>query len=247
MNLENKVALVVGSTSGIGRGIAKRFAKEGALVIVSGRRADKGKAVAEEIQAAGGKAEFMRMDARVDADQSSVLKEIIRKYGKLDILAYNAGIGPMHDLNVEEKMWDDILNTNMKGAFFMAQKAIPELKKTKGRILFTTSLAGFSSVVSDAAVAYGTSKAGLMHVTKIIARQVAKDGICVNAISPGLIKTDILNGIPDEIITSMTNVIPLKRIGLPDDIANTAAFLVSGEASYITGQIVSVCGGYSDL
>jgi 3-oxoacyl-[acyl-carrier protein] reductase len=247
MMLKEKVALVVGSTSGIGEGIAKRFACEGAKVIVTGRRPERGQQVVEAIQANGSQAQYMKLDASDNTDQARVLEAVIGEYGKLDILVNNAGIAPYADLSVDEKTWDSIFDTNLRGAFFMAQKAVPALAKTKGNILFTTSLAGLSAVGAKTGIAYGASKAGLMQVTKIMARLVAKDGIRVNAVSPGLIKTEILDSLPEELLQALISEIPLSRAGTPEDIANTAAFLASDEASFITGQIISVCGGAGDL
>lgn len=249
--LEGKVAIVVGSTSGIGKTIGERFAEEGATVIITGRRDEVGKKVVDEITKAGGKADFYKLDVMDIDNCNEVIDAVIAKYGKLDILDYNAGIAnvsrsaPPRLGDITEEFWDAILDTNLKSAFFMAQKALPELINTKGNIIFTASLAGTSAMTGKDGIPYGSSKAAVLHMMKMMALNVADKGVRVNAVSPGMTQTDILSTCTPEMLEQLTEVIPLKCISRPQDIANAALFLASDDASQITGQYISICGGAS--
>jgi len=245
--MKDKVVLVVGSTSGIGKSMAEVFAAEGAISIVTGRREEKGKTVVAEIEAKGGKADFIAVDATDLVSSAAAIDKVVEKYKKIDVLIYNAGIAPStKDLNsIDEKTWDDVFNTNLKSAFFMIQKALPTLAEAKGNIIFTSSLAGVSAKTAGASVPYGAGKAATAHMVKILALNCAKDGVRVNAVSPGVTMTDILTGVPESIMEFLKSGIPLHMIGEPEDIANAALFLASDKAKFITGQTLCIDGGAS--
>lgn len=247
--LTDKIAIVVGSTSGIGKAIAVRYAKEGATVIVTGRRKERGLMTVEEIESFGGASEFYELDARNIEACYSLIDYVVEKYGKLDIIEYNSGISSLGDFNetvfgnITEKLWDAVFETNLKSAFFMSQKAMPELVKTKGTIIYTSSGAGFSAKNSVSSLAYGASKAAMIQMTKIMALTMAGEGVRVNTIAPGLTETEILSNITDEIKAGLRASVPMNKMVLSEDIADTALFLASEESKMITGQCISVCGG----
>lgn len=247
MEMKDRIVLVVGSTSGIGKAMAELFAAEGAVSIVTGRREDRGRAVVAEIEATGGKADFFTVDVTKIEESAAVIDKVIDKYGKIDVLIYNAGIAPpARDIySIDERTWDSVFDTNLKAAFFICQKAVPELAKTKGSILFTSSLAGVSAKTAGSAVPYGAGKAGVSHMVKILALTCAKQGVRVNAVAPGVTMTDILTGVPEQTINYLKSGIPLNMIGEPKDIANAALFLASDQARFITGQTLCIDGGAS--
>lgn len=245
MKLKDKVALVVGSTSGIGKTIAEKFASEGAVVIVTGRREEQGNAVVSGIEQNGGRAEFMKLDVTNIQGCKDIIDTIVSKYNKLDILAYNAGIATPCPLDTgDEKTWDAIMTTNLKSAFFMSQKAIPELEKTKGNIIYTASMIGTTPNCGNN-LAYGASKAGIIHLAKILALDVGPRGVRVNCISPGVTQTDILSNASEEVLARLSASIPMKALCTPESMADAALFLASDDAKFITGQTLSICGGRS--
>lgn len=242
--LDGKVAVVVGSTSGIGQGVAEKYAAEGAKVVVTGRRAEKGEAVVKAIEEKGGVACFMQLDVTSEENVKSVMDETVKKYGKLDIVVINAGVAmaaTMEQLDTE--LWDKHYNTNIRAHFWCAKYALPYLLETKGNIIFTSSMAAIK--VFDQQFAYGSTKAAVSHLSKMLAISYADKGVRVNAIAPGVIDTEILAGAPDGYIQAIADGIPMKRIGQPEDIAKLATFLASDGASYITGQVIACCGGAS--
>ncbi len=242
--LEGKVAVVVGSTSGIGQGVAEEYAAQGAKVVVTGRREEKGEAIVKAIEAKGGVACFMKLDVTCEENVKSVMDETVAKYGKLDVVVINAGVAmaaTMEDLDTA--LWDKHYNTNIRAHFWCAKYALPYLLETKGNIVFTSSMAAIK--VFDQQFAYGSTKAAVSHFAKMLAISYADKGVRVNAIAPGVIDTDILAGAPDGYIQAIADGIPMKRIGQPSDVAKLATFLASDDASYITGQVIACCGGAS--
>lgn len=243
---ENKVVLVVASTSGIGRASAERFADEGASVIITGRREELGREVAEGIASRGGSADFIRLDASDSKSRSEAISAVIDRFGRIDVLHYNAGVTENRDDalgRVTEEVWDRLYGTNIKGAFFTFQEAYPALKVSRGCAVFTCSTAGLSATGRGTSIVYATTKAALAYLVKILARDSAADGVRVNGFAPGLTQTDILNGVDEATIDWLRSSIPLGFIGQPADQAAAAAFLCSDEARYITGQVFSVDGG----
>ncbi len=244
--MNDKVVLVVGSTSGIGKAMAETFANAGAIAIVTGRREALGKEIAANIEAAGGKADFFTVDATNMDSCRALIDDVVAKYGKLDVLVYNAGIASTDNFKTtDEANWDRIMTTNLKAAFFTAQKALPELTKTKGNIIFTSSLAGISAKNAGGGVCYGASKAAMDHMVQILALGAGKDGVRVNAVAPGVTMTDILAACTEETLAYLKKNIPLGILGEPSDIANAALFLADDTARFITGQTLSIDGGAS--
>jgi 3-oxoacyl-[acyl-carrier protein] reductase len=244
MRFENQVAVVTGAGRGIGHAIALRLAKEGARVASVSRTESNAQKTADEIN-------LLRADAAkayaVDvADQAAVQKaaaEIFEEFGRVDILVNNAGV-TRDGLSMRMSMddWDTVLNTNLKGAFNFTQAVMRSMiKQRSGRIINISSIAGLTGNAGQAN--YAASKAGLIGLTKTLARELASRGITVNAVAPGLIETDMTTVLSEEIRQSILQKVPLGRLGEPEDIAGAVAYLASPEAKYITGQVLTVDGG----
>jgi 3-oxoacyl-[acyl-carrier protein] reductase len=244
MRFANQVAIVTGAGRGIGHAIALRLASEGARVAVVSRTEQNALKTAEEINA---KFPGLAVAYAVDVAQSAAVKklgeQIIADFSRVDILVNNAGL--TRDglfMRMSEEDWDVVLDTNLKGAFNFIQAIIrPMLKQRSGHIINIASVAGLMGNPGQAN--YAASKAGLIGLTKTIAREVASRGITCNAVAPGFITTDMTDVLPEAIKTGVIGQIPLARFGEPDDIASAVAFLASSEAKYITGQTLTVDGG----
>lgn len=242
--LTGKVALVTGASRGIGAQIAKSLAEEGASVIVNYNGSkEKAQTVVDEIQAAGGTAEMYQCSVSDFTACGEMIQELIKKYGHIDILVNNAGItrdGLL--MKMSEEDFDAVVETNLKGAFnTIRHMSRYFLKQRSGKIVNISSVSGILGNAGQAN--YSASKAGVIGLTKSVARELASRGIHVNAIAPGFIATDMTEAMPEEAKEKMTETIPLKRIGTPKDIANLAVFLASEKADYITGQVFAVDGG----
>lgn len=242
--LENKVALVTGASRGIGREIALTLAGYGAAVIVnyngSKERADE---VVEMITAAGGRAVAVQADVASAEGVSGLFEEALQSFGRVDILVNNAGITKDNlILKMSEEEYDAVMDTNLKGAFLcMKQAAKLMLKQKGGRIINISSISG---IIGNAGQAnYCAAKAGMIGMTKALARELGSRGITVNAVAPGFIETEMTDKLPEQIKAGMLAQIPLKRAGAVKDIAEAVAFLASERASYITGQTLQVNGG----
>ena len=243
-NLEGKVALVTGASRGIGRQIAITLADCGAEVIVnycgSKEKADE---VVSLIEANGGKAYAIQCDVANYNETENMTKEILEKYGKVDILVNNAGVTRDNlIIKMSEEDFDKVVTTNLKGAFNTIKHLYKNFIKLRaGRIINISSVSG---VMGNAGQAnYSASKAGVIGLTKSTARELASRGICVNAIAPGFVETDMTDKLSEGALENAKTMIPLKRFGAPEDIANMAAFLSSDLAGYITGQVICVDGG----
>jgi 3-oxoacyl-[acyl-carrier protein] reductase len=244
MRFENQVAVVTGAGRGIGHAIAVRLAKEGARVASVSRTEANAQKTADEINAA--RADAAKAYAVDIADQAAVQKaaeQIFADFGRVDILVNNAGV-TRDGLSMRMSMddWDTVLNTNLKGAFNFTQAVMrPMIKQRSGRIINISSIAGLIGNAGQAN--YAASKAGLIGLTKTLARELASRGITVNAVAPGLIETDMTTVLSEEIRQNILKNVPLGKLGEPDDIAGAVAYLASAEAKYITGQVLTVDGG----
>ncbi len=241
---EKKVALITGSTRGIGKAIALRLASSGMIVVVNGATSEERiSEVVNKIRENGGEAIGIKADVSRKEDVDKVFSKITEELGRLDILINNAGITRDNLLmRMSEEDWDEVIRINLKSVFLCSKAAFRLMRKNRwGRIVNISSIVG---IIGNAGQAnYAASKAGMIGVTKSLAKEFASSGILVNAIAPGFIVTDMTSKLTDKVKEAFLSMIPLKRFGEPEDIANVVAFLVSDEASYITGQVISVNGG----
>ncbi|EHQ91431.1 3-oxoacyl-[acyl-carrier-protein] reductase [Desulfosporosinus youngiae] len=244
MMLKDRVAIVTGSGRGIGRAIALELAASGAKVVVNyAGRPDKAEETLEMIRGAGGEGLVVQADVSQQADVDRLVRTTLEHFGRIDILVNNAGI--TRDtllLRMKEADWDAVMATNLKGVF-LCTKAVSKgmLKQRSGAIVNISSVVGLSGNAGQAN--YAAAKAGIIGFTKSVAKEFASRGIRVNAVAPGYISTDMTEALAEGTQTEILRAIPLGRIGNPEDVAKVVRFLVSPEASYITGQTLSVDGG----
>jgi 3-oxoacyl-[acyl-carrier protein] reductase len=244
MRFKNQVAVVTGAGRGIGHAIAVRLAKEGARVASVSRTESNAQKTADEINSLrADAAKAYAVDVADQAEVQKVAAQIFEDFGRVDILVNNAGV-TRDGLSMRMSMddWDTVLNTNLKGAFNFTQAIMrPMIKQRSGRIINISSIAGLIGNAGQAN--YAASKAGLIGLTKTLARELASRGITVNAVAPGLIETDMTTVLSEEIRQGILQKVPLGKLGEPDDIAGAVAYLASPEAKYITGQVLTVDGG----
>lgn len=242
--LKNKIVLITGAGRGIGRAIAIALAKEGAEVVINYNGSEeRAKEVKQTIEENGGKASIYKCNVSDFAACETMIKDIVKEYGHLDILVNNAGItkdGLI--MKMKEEDFDSVLNVNLKGTFnTIRHSARQMLKQRSGKIINISSVSGILGNVGQAN--YAASKAGVIGLTKTMARELGSRGITVNAIAPGFVDTEMTEVLSEEIRENACKQIILGRFGKPEDIANTAVFLASDKADYITGQVISVDGG----
>ena len=242
--LKNKIALITGAGRGIGRAIAIALAKEGAEVVINYNGSEeRAKEVKQTIEENGGKASIYKCNVSDFAACEAMIKDIVKACGRLDILVNNAGItkdGLI--MKMKEEDFDSVLNVNLKGTFnTIRHSARQMLKQRSGKIINISSVSGILGNVGQAN--YAASKAGVIGLTKTMARELGSRGITVNAIAPGFVDTEMTEVLSEEIRENACKQIILGRFGKPEDIANTAVFLASDKADYITGQVISVDGG----
>ena len=242
--LEGKIALITGASRGIGRGIAKAFAAQGAAVAFTYLSSvEKGQALEAELAGEGIRAKGYRSDAS-DFDQAQALvDEVIKDFGRIDILVNNAGI-TRDDLvmRMKEEDFDAVLATNLKGAFLCCKTAARTMIKQRfGRVVNVSSVVGLRGNAGQSN--YAASKAGLIGLTKSLAKELATRGVTVNAVAPGFIDTDMTAVLPETARTALLDTIPMKRLGTGADVAAAVAFFASEEAGYLTGQVLCVDGG----
>lgn len=246
MKLKDKVALITGSTRGIGKAFAIGFAKEGANIIVHGRNLEKAKTVAEEIKGLGVKSLAIGADVSLSQDVTRMVDEAIGQFGKIDILINNAGVNPfiLEAEKIKEEGWNQVMDVNLKGVFLCSQAVGKKMiEQGGGKIINISSVVGFLG--EQGFLPYSVSKAGVMMLTRVLAYEWSKYHISVNAIAPGFIaggmNTPILN--KETLVSGLTQQVPLKRLGKPEEIVQVALFLASEDSSYINGTTIVADGG----
>jgi 3-oxoacyl-[acyl-carrier protein] reductase len=243
MSLSGRVALVTGASQGIGRACAVKLSQSGATLALAARNQEKLHELVAEIETTGSKAAAFPLDVGDEEQVKSVCKSVIAQFGKIDILVNNAGITrDQLVMRMKRADWDSVLNTNLTSAYLCTQQAISSMLKQRwGRIINITSIFGQMGQAGQAN--YAASKAGLIGLTMAIAREVGSRNITCNAVAPGFIETAMTSGLGDAFKQNAVKMIPLGRVGSPEDVANAVAFLASEEASYITGHVLNVNGG----
>ncbi|MDR0573819.1 MAG: 3-oxoacyl-[acyl-carrier-protein] reductase [Tannerella sp.] len=242
--LEGKTALITGAARGIGKAIALKFASEGANIAFTDLAIDEnGKTTEKELESFGIKAKGFASNAANFQETRQTVEEIVKDFGRIDILVNNAGItrdGLM--MRMSEEQWDMVININLKSAFNFIHAVSPVMMKQKsGSIINMSSVVGVSGNAGQAN--YSASKAGMIGLAKSIAKELGSRGIRANAIAPGFIITEMTGALPDKVREEWERRIPLRRGGTPEDVANVSLFLASDLSSYVTGQVIAVCGG----
>lgn len=243
MKLKDKVALITGGARGIGQAIALTFAREGADIVVADVNLEVAQKTALEIEALGRKALALEMDVTDFAQVEAGVNKILDKFGKVDILINNAGITKDNlILRMSQAEWDAVINVNLKGTFNCI-KAVsrPMIKQRSGKIVSIASIIGLMGNPGQAN--YAASKAGIIALTKTVAKELSSRNINANAVAPGFIQTDMTAKLSEEVKAKMLEAIPLAKLGMPQDVANVCLFLASEDAGYITGQVITVDGG----
>ena len=243
--LEGKVAIITGASRGIGEGVALKLAEEGAQIAFSYVSSDdKASALVEKLQAFGVKAKAYKSNAGILEECESLVNDVLSEFGKVDICINNAGISRDNLLlRMTADQWDEVMTTNLRSVFNMTKQVIrPMMKARSGSIINMSSIIGIIGNAGQSS--YAASKAGVIGFTKSIAKEVGSRNIRCNAIAPGFVETDMTNYLKEgEGSEKYKSNIPLGRFGTTEDIANVALFLASGMSSYVTGQVISVCGG----
>jgi 3-oxoacyl-[acyl-carrier protein] reductase len=245
--VENKIAVVTGAARGIGEGIAIKLAEQGAHIAftyVSDSSADKAKALEEKLQALGVKAKAYKSNAGDFAASEAFVNDVVKEFGTIDICVNNAGISKDNLLlRMTQEQWDEVININLKSVYNMTKHVIrPMMKAKKGSIINMSSIIGIRGNAGQSS--YAASKAGIIGFTKSIAAELGSRNVRCNAIAPGFIETDMTHYLKDgEASKAFLEKIPLGRFGTAEEIANTTLFLASDMSSYITGQVISACGG----
>lgn len=241
--LENRVAIITGGTAGIGAATAIRFAQEGAKVILWARNAERGNAFIEKMKGMDLEAEFDAIDSSNYEAVCEAAKRVNDKYGKIDILINNAGItndSTLKKMTIEQ--WQQVIDINLSGSFYCIKAITPYmLEKGYGRIVNASSVVALYGNFGQ--TNYVATKAGLIGMTKTLARELGKKGITVNAVAPGFIETDMVAKMPENVLDGMRAKVPVGRLGQPEEIASAYLFLASEEAAYINGATLSVDGG----
>lgn len=241
--LENKIAVITGGADGIGKATALRFAAEGATTIIWDMNIEKGNETVSEIVATGGRAIFMKVNTASYAEVEAATKQSVELYGKIEILINNAGITRDSSLKkMTPEIWQQVIDVNLTGVFNCCKCVSDNMVEHGwGRIINASSVVALYGNFGQ--TNYVATKAGLIGMTKTLAKELGKKGITVNAVAPGFIATEMVKKMPADVLKSMEEKVPLKRLGLPEEIAATYAFLSSDDAAYINGTVISVDGG----
>jgi 3-oxoacyl-[acyl-carrier protein] reductase len=243
MEFKEQVALVTGSARGIGRAIAEALVRKGVSLAVADVNLDEAKATSADLAKNGVKTMALRLDVSNSKEVISAFEEILKEFGRLDILVNNAGItrdGLL--LRMKEEDWDAVIDVNLKGVFLCAKEAVKAMAKQRyGRIVNIASVVAFMGNPGQAN--YSASKAGIVGLTKTLAKEYASRGITANAVAPGFITTAMTDALPDNVKEEMKKAIPMARFGTIEDVANSVVFLASPSCGYITGQVIHVNGG----
>jgi len=245
MRLKGKIAIVTGAGQGIGRSIALKMAQEGADVAIVDVNLDTGERVRKEVEALGRKALYFAVDVVDQGQVKGMVAEVSRAWGKIDILVNNAGFDRGATLQkVKEEDWDAVLGVHLKGSLNCIQTVAPHMiEKSYGKIVNISSIWGKSGAISE--ISYSSAKAGIIGLTKSVARELGRYQINVNVVLPGLILTPIIAKMAEKYQNMIIENTPLKRIGQPEEVANVVAFLASDEASFMTGAAIEVSGGWN--
>lgn len=241
--LKNKIAIITGGADGIGKATAIRFALEGAIAVIWDLNEDKGILLTEEIRSDGGEADFYKVNTADYQQVENAAAAVVEKYGQVDILINNAGItrdASLKKMTVEQ--WHQVIDVNLNGVFYCTKAVSPYMMdKGYGRIISTSSVVALYGNFGQ--TNYVATKAGVIGMTKTWARELGRKGITVNAIAPGFISTEMVALMPENVLATMREKVPLGRLGKPEEIASAFVFLASGEAAYINGAVLSVDGG----
>ena len=241
--MENKVAVITGSARGIGKSIAEKLAKDGFNIVICDIMEDEVTKTAKEMEQFGAKAIGVKVDVTKMDDVEKMLEEAVSAFGSVDVLVNNAGI--TRDtllIRMQESDWDAVIAVNLKGTFNCTKAAAKYMMKQRsGKIVNISSVVGVMGNVGQAN--YSASKGGVISLTKSTAKELAARGITVNAVAPGYIETEMTKVLPDAAKQGFLNLIPLKRPGQPEDVANVVSFLTSSAADYVTGQVINIDGG----
>lgn len=245
MLLQDRVAIITGGASGLGEAACVLFAKEGAKVVIADFNIDAAHMLAEKITDNNGEALAVQVDVSDRESIDNMVQTVIDTYGQIDILINNAGITADKTLvKMERKHWDQVIAVNLTGVFDCGQAVAPHMiEKGYGRIINTSSIVGKMGNVGQSN--YSAAKAGVIGLTQTWAKELGRKGITSNAVAPGFIDTPMTKKMPPEVLENMKNMVSVKRLGTPEDIANTYLFLASDKANYINGAVISVDGGLS--
>lgn len=241
---KDKVVLITGATSGIGVGVAKAFAKEGASVILVGRNTEKGKNIEQEIISTGAKAAFIQCDVSNAEEVQKMVEKAVETFGKIDILFNNAGV-MLQSMKIERmplEDWQKTMDINLTGTFLVSKYAKPYIVKEKGNIINNASIAGLQHYAAGRSYAYSASKAAVIQFSHQMAKNYGEEGVRVNCICPGIVDTPILGTRNRE---EYAQRVPLKRLATPEDVAKIVLFLASDDANYLTGVVLPIDGGVS--